>query len=154
MTNPTGPPSSSGTIAVLGHTVKDAPALPTSTAKLDAAAPVGRSTGGHEVSRDRGARLRLLAASALGVGCLFLAQGLQPGGGSPFAAVSGPVAWTAVICGAAGIWLVPGLWMSAIMASTGLGPAAWLATRIGTTLAWYALAGPVIHASAQGARVT
>ena len=37
MTNPTGPPSSSGTIAVLGHTVKDAPALPTSTAKLDAA---------------------------------------------------------------------------------------------------------------------
>ena len=49
---------------------------------------------------------------------------------------------------------MPGLWLSAVMMRTGVGPAAWLATRIGTTLAWYALVGPVIHASAQGARVT
>jgi hypothetical protein len=37
---------------------------------------------------------------------------------------------------------------------TGIGPTARLATRIGTTLAWYALVGPVIHASAHGALVT
>jgi hypothetical protein len=98
--------------------------------------------------------LRLLAGSALGVGCILLAQRLQPAGGSPFAAPSGPVAWTALTCGIAGIWLVPGLWLSAVMMRTGRGPVAWLATRIGTTLAWYALVGHVVYLLAQGALVT
>ena len=68
--------------------------------------------------------------------------------------LSDPVAWTAMICGIAGIWLVPGLWLSAVVMRTGVGPTAWLGTRIGTTLAWYALVGPVIHNAGQGARVT
>jgi hypothetical protein len=59
-----------------------------------------------------------------------------------------------LIAGIVGIWLVPGLWLSALMMRTGIGPVARLATRIGTTLAWYALVGPVIHVSAQGALVT
>jgi hypothetical protein len=59
-----------------------------------------------------------------------------------------------LIVGIAGIWLVPGLWMSAVMLRTGVGPVARLATRIGATLAWYALVGPVIHLLAEGARVT
>ena len=84
----------------------------------------------------------------------MLAYRLQPGEGSPFAAPSGTVAWIALIAGIAGIWLVPGLWLSAVMMRTGAGPVARLATRIGTTLAWYALVGPVIHVSAQGALVT
>ena len=84
----------------------------------------------------------------------MLASYLQPGEQSPFAAPSGTVAWIALIAGIAGIWLVPGLWSSALMMRTGIGPVARLATRIGTTLAWYALVGPVIHVSAQGALVT
>jgi hypothetical protein len=40
------------------------------------------------------------------------------------------------------------------MMRTGIGPTARLATRIGTTLAWYALVGPVIHVSAEEAFVT
>ncbi len=84
----------------------------------------------------------------------MLAYRLQPGERSPFAAPSGTVAWIALIAGIAGIWLVPGLWLSAVMMRTGAGPVARLATRIGTTLAWYALVGPVIHVSAQGALVT
>ena len=59
-----------------------------------------------------------------------------------------------MIAGVAGIWLVPGLWLSAVMMRTGIGPTARLATRIGTTLAWYALVGPVVHLAADGARVT
>ena len=78
----------------------------------------------------------------------------NPAKRSPFAAPSGTVAWIALIAGIAGIWLVPGLWLSAVMMRTGIGPVARLATRIGTTLAWYALVGPVIHLSAQGALVT
>ena len=108
----------------------------------------------REISLDRRARLRLLAGSLIGAGCLVLAYRLQPGEGSPFAAPSGTVAWIALIAGIAGIWLVPGLWLSAVMMRTGVGPVARLATRIGTTLAWYALVGPVIHVSAQGALVT
>jgi hypothetical protein len=106
------------------------------------------------ISHDRRARLRLLAGSMIGAGCLVLAYRLQPGEGSPFAAPSGAVGWIALIAGIAGIWLVPGLWLSAVMMRTGAGPVAWLATRIGTTLTWYALVGPVIHLSAQGALVT
>jgi hypothetical protein len=83
-----------------------------------------------------------------------LAHRLQPGEASPFAAPSGAVAWVALIAGIAGIWLVPGLWLSAVMMRIGVGPVARLATRIGTTLAWYALVGPVVHLSAEEARVT
>jgi hypothetical protein len=64
------------------------------------------------------------------------------------------VAWIALIVGIAGFWLVPGLWFSAVVMRTGAGPVARLATRIGTTLAWYALVGPVVHVSAHGALVT
>ena len=156
MTNPEGCPSSSVPISVIEHAVNGVPVLRTSTAGLDtaAAAPAGRGASSHEVVRDRLARLRLLAGSVLGVECLLLALRLHPGGGSPFAAPSGPAEWTAVICGIAGIWLVPGLWLSAVMMRTGPGPVAWLATRIGTTLAWYALVGPVVHELGRGARVT
>ena len=156
MTNPSASPSSAGRISAIEPAMNGVPVLGTSTARLDAApaAPAGQSVSRRAVLQYRLARLRLLAGSALGLGCLLIAQWLQPGGGSPFAVPSGPVAWTAVICGIAGIWLVPGLWLSAVMMRTGRSPAAWLATRIGTTLAWYALVGPVIHDSAQGARVT
>jgi hypothetical protein len=46
------------------------------------------------------------------------------------------------------------LWLSAVMMRIGAGPVARLATRIGSTLVWYALIGPVIHTSADGALVT
>jgi hypothetical protein len=85
---------------------------------------------------------------------MVLAYCLQPGEGSPFAAPSGAAALIGLLAGIAGIWLVPGLWLSAVMMRTGVGPVARLATRIGTTLAWYALVGPVVHLSADGALVT
>jgi hypothetical protein len=156
MTHVEGRRSSSGTISATKHAVNGAPVPGTTIASRDiaAAAPKRQSTTSREVPLDRVARLRLIAWSALGVGCLLLAQQLQPQGGSPFAPPSGLAALTAVICGIAGIWLVPGLWVSAVIMGIGTGPAAWLATRIGTTLAWYALVGPVIHESAQGALVT
>jgi hypothetical protein len=103
---------------------------------------------------DRPVRVRLLAGSAVGVVLLVLGLGLQPHGDSPFAGPSGPVAWIAAICGVVGVWLVPGLWLSAVMMQTGAGPTAWLTTRIGTTLAWYALPGPIVHDLAQGAQAT
>lgn len=110
----------------------------------------------HEpsTSRDRISSLRLLTASAFGIGCLLVAHWLQPAPGALFAAPSTPIGWVALGCGMAGVWLVPGLWLSALVISTGAGPASWLGTRIATTLAWYALVGPVIHISGQGARVT
>jgi hypothetical protein len=173
MTIAGGTPSSAGKVSALEHTENGAPFLGASTAGLDsaAAAPAAarrrrRDRGGHHrrrggltadsrgIVRDRRARLRLLAGSLTGAGCLVLAYRLQPDAGSPFAAPSGTAAWIALLAGIAGIWLVPGLWLSAVMMRTGAGPAARLATRIGTTLAWYALAGPVIHMSAQGALVT
>ena len=40
------------------------------------------------------------------------------------------------------------------MMRTGVGPTGWLTTRIGTTLAWYALPGPIVHDLAQGAKAT
>jgi hypothetical protein len=57
-------------------------------------------------------------------------------------------------CGVIGIWMVPGVWLSAVIMRVGAGPVAWLATRIATTLAWYALVGPVIHKLGRGAQVT
>jgi hypothetical protein len=156
MTNLEGRRSSSGRISATEHAVNGVPVPGTTVASRDigTAAPKGQSTSSHEVLHDGVARLRLIGWSAIGVGCLLLAERLQPEGGSPFAVPSGFVAWTAVVCGVAGIWLVPGLWLSAVMMRTGTGPVAWLATRIGTTLAWYALVGPLIHESAQGAQVT
>ena len=158
-------------VSALEHAVNGEPVLRTSTAGFDSAAPAAdrhrrRDRGRHrrpgrwqaianrEISQDRRARLRLLAGSLIGAGCLLLAYRLQPGEGSPFAAPSGTVAWIALIAGIAGIGLVPGLWLSAVMMRTGAGPAGRLATRIGTTLTWYALVGPVVHLSADGAMVT
>ena len=46
----------------------------------------------------------------------------NPANASPFAAPSGAVGWIALIAGVAGIWLVPGLWLSAVMMRTGIGP--------------------------------
>lgn len=144
-------------VAVTEQAVNGAPVQSTSTAAMDNPAAPAVLAGERPrtgVRQDRMARLRLLAGSALGVGCLLVAHWLQPEQGSLFAAPSDPVAWTAMICGIAGIWLVPGLWLSAVVMRTGVGPTAWLGSRIGTTLAWYALVGPVIHNAGQGARVT
>jgi hypothetical protein len=174
MTTAEGTSSNAGKVSALEHAVNSAPVLGSSTAGADtaAAAPAAdgrrrgdrggrhrrlgrwRTIGNREISNDRRARLRLLAGSLIGAGCLVLAYRLQPGEGSPFAAPSGTVAGIALIAGIAGIWLVPGLWLSTVMMRTGAGPVARLATRIGTTLTWYALVGPVVHVSAQGALVT
>jgi hypothetical protein len=116
--------------------------------------PRWQTISDHEISLDRTARLRVLTCSLIGAGCLLLAHRLQSSDTSPFAAPSGAVAWIALIAGIAGVWLIPGLWLSAVMMRSGIGPAARLATRIGTTLAWYVLVGPVIHFSADEARVT
>lgn len=115
-----------------------------------------RATGSGErnVPHDGTARLRLLGGSAIGVGFLVVAHWLAPDQGSLLAAPSGAVGWIAMICGIAGVWLVPGLWISAVIVRGGAGPQAWLGTRIATTLAWYAVVGPVIHHGGQGARVT
>lgn len=148
--------------------VTEAPATRTATAEAPAAAEVGQQhhgRGRHElrvsdtmssraISQDRRARLRLLAGSLVGAGCLVIAFVLPLGEASPFAVPSNAAAWIALIAGIAGIWLVPGLWLSAVMMRIGAGPSARLATRIGATLAWYALIGPVINMVADGAVVT
>jgi hypothetical protein len=173
MTTTRGTQSNADKVSALEHAVNGVPVLDTPTEGFDSAAPAAerrprgdrhrhrrrrpgrwQTISNREISLNRRARLRLLAGSLIGAGCLVLAYRLQPGEGSPFAAPSGAVAWIALIAGIAGIWLVPGLWLSAVMMRTGIGPAARLATRIGTTLAWYALVGPVIHVSAEGALVT
>jgi hypothetical protein len=163
--------SNPGNVSELKHAVNGVPVLDTPTQGFDSAAPAAdqrprrdlhshrrpprwQTRSNREISLDRRLRLRLLAGSLIGAGCLVLAYRLQPGEGSPFAAPSGALAWIALIAGIAGLWLVPGLWLSAVMMRTGVGPTARLATRIGTTLAWYALVGPVIHVSAEGALVT
>ncbi len=138
---------------VTEHAVNGVPETPTAGPDTASVEPAGQHTSSREIPLD-GPRLRLLAASALGVGCLLLAQRLGAGQGQPLVSPSGPVAWTAVFCGIAGIWLVPGLWLSAMMVHSGAGPVARLATWIGTTLAWYALVGPVDHLLGRGARVT
>jgi hypothetical protein len=163
MTNAEDTLSSEDTVSAPDQAVEAASAADTPTEGFDSAAPAAdrhrhrrrvEPPGGREVSQDRRARLWLLANSLIGTGCLVLAYALQPGEASPFAAPSGAASWIALIAGVGGVWLVPGVWLSAVMMRTGLGPVARLATRIGTTLAWYALVGPVIHFSADGARVT
>jgi hypothetical protein len=159
VTTAEGTPSNAGKVSTLEDAVNGVPVLPLSTVGRGRGGRHGRpgrwqTIGNREISHDRRARLRLLAGSLIGAVCLVLAYRLQPGEESPFAAPSGTVAWIALIAGIAGIWLVPGLWLSAVMMRSLAGPVARLATRIGTTLAWYALVGPVVHLSAQGARVT
>jgi hypothetical protein len=112
------------------------------------------TTVSREISQDRRARLRVLAGSLIGSACLVVAVVIQPGQASPFAGLSNVSAWIAFIAGIAGIWLVPGLWLSAVMMRIGAGPSARLATRIGATLTWYALVGPIVHNVADGALVT
>lgn len=99
-------------------------------------------------------RLRLLVWSLIGIACLLVAHRMQPDHRLLFAAPAGFVSWAALCFGVVGLWLVPGLWLSALVARTGAGLPAWLGTRIATTLVWYAALGPVIHRSAEGARVT
>ncbi|KWX56730.1 hypothetical protein [Mycobacterium sp. NAZ190054] len=104
--------------------------------------------------RTRWARVQVLAGSLLGVGCLVAAHRLQPDSGSLFAPPTRAVEWLVLVCGVVGVWLVPGLWLSALLMRTGAGPAGWLGSRIATTLAWYVLVGPTIHFMGEGARVT
>src|SRR5689334_8166223 len=148
--------------------VDEAVRTDTATSELDRAAvaddepdngprhvvPPDPTTGDRDILHDRRVRLQLLAGLLIGMGCLLLAYRLHPGDTSPFAAPANAAAWFALIAGVVGIWLVPGLWLSAVMMRVGAGPAARLATRIGATLTWYALVGPVVHLVADGARVT
>jgi len=169
MTNVEDTLSSQGKVSAPEKALNGAPTASTSTARPDPANAVarqrhnghgrhelrgGETTASREVSADRRARLRLLAASLIGIGCIVLAYRLQPGVASPFKPPSGAVAWITLTAGVVGIWLVPGVWLSAVMMRTGVGPAARLATRIGATLTWYALVGPVIHLFGDGAQVT
>lgn len=173
MTTAEGVPSDAGKVSALRRAVNNMSVLDTSTAGShstvapSAAGPHRRrdhgrherrrgaqTTGSRDIVRERQARLWLLTGSLIGAGCLMLASRLQPREVSLFAEPSGTVAWIALVAGIAGIWLAPGLWLSTVMMRTGAGPAARLATRIGTTLTWYALVGPVIHLSADEAMVT
>ena len=153
--------SSTEGVPELEHAVNGVPVPDPPAEELYSAGPASHRRPPHwqtvtsrEISLDRKARLRLLAGSLIGAGCLVLSYRLQPGDASPFAAPSGVVAWIALIAGITGIWFVPGLWLSSVMMRIGIGLTARLATRIGATLAWYALVGPVIHVSAEGAFVT
>ncbi len=146
-------PVSSGDTAVTEHAVNGVPVRP-ARGRHRRSWGLGTANSEREVPRDRSARLRVLAGSVIGVGCLFVAYWLAPEQGSLFAAPSGAVGWIAMICGIAGVWLVPGLWLSAVMMRFAAGPAAWLGTRISTTLAWYVLVGPVIRHFGEAAWVT
>lgn len=113
------------------------------------------ATAHVEALRDRVPRRRVLGASVLGVCCLVVAQWLYTWQMAPAQSDLDALAWrTSIVLGLIGIWLVPGLWLSALMIRSGRGLPAWLATRIGATLAWYALVGPVVHQISGGARVT
>ncbi|HEX2212352.1 MAG TPA: hypothetical protein VHH12_02600 [Mycobacterium sp.] len=120
------------------------------------AAIAGRtiSSDPRQRRQDRVSRLRLLAWTAVGVACLLAAHRFQPDKGSLFAMPSTAAGWAWLLCAGAGFWLVPGLWMSSILTRTGAGLTPWLANRIVTTLAWYALVSPVIHQLGQGAQIT
>jgi hypothetical protein len=146
-------PVSSDDFAVTEHAVNGGPVGP-EPGRHRRGSQLATGTGERKVPHDRTTRLRLLAGSAIGVGFLFVAHWLAPEQGSLLDAPSGAVWWIAMICGIAGVWLVPGLWISAVIVRVGAGPVAWLGTRISTTLAWYAVVGPVIHHAGQGARVT
>jgi hypothetical protein len=165
MTNAEDTLSSAGNVSAPEHVVSGLPAPSASTS--ESATPVdaiGRRHGRHvrprptisrrKVVQDRKTRLWLLASSLIGAGCLVLSYCLRPGEGSAFAYPSDVAGWFAVIVGIAGVWLVPGLWMSAVVLRTGSGAVARLTTRIGATLTWYVLVGPIVHLVARGAAVT
>ena len=135
-------PVSSGDTAVTEHAVNGVPVRP-ARGRHRRRWGLGTANSEREVPRDRSARLRVLAGSVIGVGCLFVAYWLAPEQGSLFAAPSGAVGWIAMICGIAGVWLVPGLWLSAVMMRFAAGPAAWLGTRISTTFTWYCWSVPL-----------
>lgn len=101
----------------------------------------------------RAARLRLLVWIAVGLALLGVSRQLREEA-TLFAAPATVTGWMGLVCGLLGVWLVPGQWMSALMMRTGTGLSAWLGMRITATLVWYALVGPVIHHSGEGARVT
>lgn len=102
----------------------------------------------------RSSRIRLSVGTAVGAACLLVAHLLEPDNTSLFAWPVTPSGWAALLLGLTGIWLVPGLWLSALMVTTGAGRTAWWGTRIATTLLWYAAVGPVIHHLGEGAQVT
>lgn len=108
----------------------------------------------RQLPLDRIARGRLLWWSAVGIGCLLMAHRMRPEGTGLFSGPTDLLGWIAVVCGFIGIWLVPGLWLSALVMRTGAGLAAWLGTRVGVALAWYVLLGPVIHDFGRGALIT
>lgn len=112
------------------------------------------TTGPRRWCPRNGDRPRLIAWSVVGAGCLMTAQRLNPDNSRLFGGPSDPVEWVSLLCGIAGVWLVPGIWLSALFVRVGAGLPAWLGTRIATTLIWYALLGPVIHHLGQGAQVT
>lgn len=114
---------------------------------------------GIAMRQDRIRRLRVLAASSVGVLCLLVAQVLYPDTGDGLitslrAFPTDLTGWLSLLCGVVGVWLVPGLWLSAFVARLGAGLTAWLATRIATTLVWYTLISPAIHQLGRGARIT
>lgn len=126
-------------------------------------APSTSGAGGQPTARparddrsrvERSIRLSVLAESLGGVGLLLVAQLLQPQGGAPFVGPQDWAGWLAAVCGFIGVWLVPSGWLSAVMLRTGIGPVARFTTRVGSLLAWYALAAIVATVTAQGALAT
>ena len=90
MTTAKGTQSKAGKVSALEHAVNGVPVLDTPTEGFDSAAPAadrhrhrrrpGRSQtiGNREISLNRRARLRLLAGSLIGTGCLVLAYRRRP----------------------------------------------------------------------------
>ena len=105
-------------------------------------------------AREQKNRWRVIAWSAVGLACLLMSHWLRPENGSLFEFPADPAGGLSLAFGVIGTWLVPGLWLSALVMRTGAGLPAWAGTRIGATLVWYAAVGPVIHHLGQGARVT
>ncbi len=140
-------------IAVKGSILSDV-SRPHVLSREQTAPASGQGDNHQKGQRERAMRWRILAESLLGVTLLYTAQWLQPPGGAPFAGPHGSAAWLAALCGALGMWLVPGVWLSALLIRTGTGPVAQLATRVGALLAWYAVVGVVVHHVAQGADPT
>lgn len=129
-------------------------ALPESAPRLPHAGRLAARRAQAAAPPHRPARLRLTIWTAGGLACLLVAHRLQPDNESVFAWPAGPSAWAALLLGLIGLWLVPSLWLSALLVRTGAGRAAWWGTRTATTLLWYAAVGPVIHHLGEGAQIT
>jgi hypothetical protein len=152
MSEPESHPISSGDIAVTERPVNGTPLRHAHARHRGGSWQL--SAGQPEGPQDRAARVRLLTASAIGVGLLIVAHWVAPEQHSLLAAPSGAAGWLALICGAVGVWLVPGLWICALLVRVGFGPAAWLGARIAVTLSWYAAVGPVYHYVGRAEHVT